>query len=186
MRLISFSLLSFLVFSLSSGFGQESIKAIDCDGIERTLNEQGLITVIIYSNAALQEWTRKAGTSVDPFHGNPLFRQMVVVDLRGTLASLAKGYTQRRMSRDLNTEAQRLIPYYREKGNPNDPREDLVAIADFDGELSKQLGWERASKEKRVLLFGRDGKVLKRWKSIEDLNELVTTVQAQLEASSSP
>lgn len=158
----------------------EIITAVDADDIERELNKPGWVSVILYSNEALQDWTREAGESLDPFQGMKDFRSIVVVDLRNSLALFAKGYTLRRMRRDLDAEAERVIPYYRKNGNPGDPREGMMAVADFHGEACEALGWEEKSKDKRVIIFNREGKVAKSWEAMEDFKELKAVVRALL------
>lgn len=160
----------------------ETITAVDADEIKRELNKPGWVSVIIYSNEALQDWTREAGKALDPFQGMKDFRAMVVVDLRNSLALLAKGYTQRRMQRDLDAEAERVTPYYRKNGNPGDPREGMMAIADFHGETCEALGWEKKTRDQRIIVFNRKGEVARSWESIEDFKELQAAVRSQLQS----
>lgn len=155
----------------------------DADGVERRLDQPGRVTAVIYSNPALQEWTRKAGASLDKFQGRAAFRAVVVVDLRGTMADWAPGYTTRRMQRDLDAEARRVTPSYRTNGNPADPRPQMSAVPDFKGEASRALGWEVPGDRKRVVVFGKDGKVVFRSDDAVEFSGLQQAVARALEAA---
>jgi hypothetical protein len=171
----------FLIFT-SPLWPAEKITAVDADGIERVLNKPGWISVIIYSNESLQDWTREAGKALDEFQGMEDFRAMVVVDLRSSLALFAKGYTQRRMQRDLDKEAERVRPYYEKNGSTRNPRDGMMAIADFHGETCEALGWEDKARDKRIIIFTREGKKGKSWESIKDFKELKSGVRSLLQS----
>ncbi|MDR1305228.1 MAG: hypothetical protein LBK76_08410 [Verrucomicrobiales bacterium] len=156
------------IFLLCATVSGAEIKATDVDGRERVLNEANTVHVVIYSNEEVQDRTRAVNLALDEFQGLPGFRPVVVVDLRGSLAQLAKGYTRRRVARALDAEALRVTPRYRQNGNAGDPRADLCAVADFTGELSVKLGWRKPAATLRVIIFDRPGAELLRW---EDLSE---------------
>jgi hypothetical protein len=166
--------------AVASVSGAELIKVVDADGRERVLNGSGQIHVIIYSNEDVQERTRAAGRALDEFQGMREFRSVVVVDLRGSLANLAKGYTQRRMTRDLDAEALRVTPFYRRNGNPGDPRRDVSAVADFTGGLSVRLGWKKTGETLRVLVFDQHGGEAARWEDLRDYEKLRLAVKKLL------
>lgn len=158
----------------------DKIRATDADGVERTLNQTGRVNVIIYSNPSVQDRTRAAGKSLDPFQGKESFRSVVVVDLRGTMADWAPGYTVRRMVRDLNTEAERIRPAYEKNGNQGDPRKDVSAVADFKGETCDALDWDKPANQLRVIVFGKSGAKVKEWSDLKDYAQMTKTVKAEL------
>jgi hypothetical protein len=150
----------------------EPIKITDVDGRERVLNGAGKVHVVIYSNEDVQDDTRAASKSLDKFQGLAEFRTVVVVDLRGSLANLAQGYTQRRMIRDLDTEAERITPFYRSNGNEGNPRPDISAVPDFKGDISVRLGWKETAETLRVIVFDQNGKEAARWEDLKDYDPL--------------
>jgi len=163
---------AWLVLALVSMWMQPAGAAIrvkDADGVERRLDEPGRVTAVIYSNPAVQDWTRKAGAALDEFQGRADFRAVVVVDLRGTMADWAPGYTVRRMQRDLDAEAGRVAPFYQKNGNSGNPRPDMSAVADFKGEACRPLGWVEPAQRRRVVLFGKDGREAHRSEDQADL-----------------
>jgi hypothetical protein len=154
------------------------IQVQDADGVTRSLNPPGQVTVLIYSNPSVQDRTRQTGKALDLFQGRKDFRSIVVVDLRGTMADWAQGYTLRRMVKDLDQEALRVTPAYRKNGNPSNPRSDLSAVADFKGDLCLQLGWEKPQNQLRIILFDQKGRKHREWEDLKDFHELKTQVGA--------
>lgn len=156
------------------------IEAQDVDGKKVKLNAKERIHVIIYSTQSLQAKTRAAGKSLYPLQGHPNLRVIVVIDLRSSLAQLAKGYTIKRARADLDEEAKRLEPFYRKNGNFSSPRPDLSAIADFDGALCRRLGWNEPSDTLQVIVYDNTGREIKRWKNLKDYDELYNRVKKLL------
>ncbi|MDR1146233.1 MAG: hypothetical protein LBK71_08875 [Verrucomicrobiales bacterium] len=162
--------------SVSATVNAAEIRAVDVDGRERVLNGSGRVHVVIYSNEEVQDATRAASRALDELQGVRAFRSVIVVDLRGSLAHLAPGYAQRRMMRDLDAEAERLTPFYRNNGNGGDPRADLSVVADFKGELAARLGWRESAATLRVLVFDQAGREAARWEDLRDYARLRKTV----------
>lgn len=166
-----------LVLTLSPLAAAPPITAKDADGVERTLNQVGQVTVIVSSNPSVQERTRQAGKAMDAFQGRTDFRSIVLVDLRGTMADWAKGYTLRRMMKDLDQEALRITPAYRKNGNSGNPRLAVSAVADFDGTVGLRLGWLKPKNQLRVIIFDRNGKRFREWEDLKNLSELTSALQ---------
>lgn len=170
-----------VVFSLNVVMGgAEPITAVDADDKERRFNQPGYVSVVIYGTSGLQDWTRQAGEALDVFQGMEDFRGFVVVDLRGYF-SLFHGFIKSRMREDMDEEAERIEPFYRKNGNDGDPREGLSATPDFDGSVSRALGWEEKADARRVVIFDREGEEARRWDALEDLSELTRVVRQILE-----
>ena len=180
-KAFAFLLYLFVLGALSGmSFGASPIRALDVDGDGIILNQKGKVTVVMYSNHATSEETTAAGKAVYPWHGKEDFRVCVVVDLRGSLALLVKGYAKRRIQRSLDAEAEVIRPYYHKNNNLGDPREHLTAFADMKGEICQSLGWDKKSDVFRAIIFGRDGKEFKRWDHLKDLQELKDAVDSAL------
>lgn len=156
-----------VLFMLLLGVGSlhagDLIQPKNCDGKIVTLNPEGKITVVMASSQPLAETTREFGRAMYPWQGLDDFRVIVVVDLRKSLGTLFKGWTVGKMKADLNEEGETLQPWFRARGNKNNPREVLCAIPDFDGKTSESLGWGSDDRKMKVTLFGKDGKMI--WSS---------------------
>jgi len=159
------------------------IRTLDADGCEWVLNKPGRVMVVICGNSSDQDDLRACGKSLDEFQGRRDFRAIVVVDLRGSLANLAKGYTCRRMSRGLDAEALRIKPIYRDKGNRGDPRPDIGSVADFDGQLCTRLGWGVAEKGVRTVVFDKGGTEKYRGRFPDNAGDLRKAVAKLVDAS---
>lgn len=144
-----------------------------CDGGTVILNPKGKITVVMASSQPLAETTREFGRAMYPWQGLDDFRVIVVVDLRKSLGTLFKGWTVGKMKADLNEEGETLQPWFRARGNKNNPREVLCAIPDFDGKTSESLGWGTDDRKMKVTLFGKDGNVI--WSSKDVLSSAEVT-----------
>lgn len=168
-----------LLFNLAAR-GQTPIKAVDADDRTWILNKPGRVMVVIGNNIKTADEARACGKAMDEFQGVKNFRCLVVVDLRGSLAQMSKGYTQRRMQRDLDKEAERIRKFYKDNENHTDPRDEIGAVADFDGNVCKRLNWQPKQKELRVVIFGKDGKLAKRFDPANDFSAIQREVEVQL------
>lgn len=158
------------------------IQAVDADDHRVTLNARGRITVVFLCSEQTQKEIRDAAGKIDPFRGLEKFRVVAVVDLRDSLGSMVGGIVKWRMQDDLDDEAERLTPYYRANGNQKNPRPDLSAVPDFNGAICKALGWPKVSNKLRAVVFGPDGKALKRWDDLENYQELYDVVEKALKS----
>jgi len=154
------------------------VRAVDAYDIERVLNPSQGVAVVIYSNPGVQDRTREAGLLLHQFVGEPGFQFMVLVDLRKTMADWAAGYTKRRIQRDL-LEKFKVLPPIPGRDLEKVGRPDVSAIADFKGKACNQLGWLKPEEQLRVLVFS-DGKEVKRWDDLTEMNELPQTVRNHL------
>ncbi len=131
----------------------------DADEKVWTIGAPGPVLVLISSTPSTQKLTREMGAALDEFQGKPNFRALVVVDLRSSLAHVAKGYTVRRMRKDLDQEAERIRPAYLKNGNTSDPRPEIGAVADFDGILCQHLSWSHEPSKLRVTILDSTGSI---------------------------
>lgn len=157
-------------------------KAVDADNHNLLINKPGLITLLLGTNQDSQDAARSAGQAVYPFRGRPDFDLIVVVDLRNSIAAWAPSIVLSEMRANLDKEAVELKPYFLKNGNKSNPRSSSHVIADFTGTICPQLGWPEHSDDLRGILFGGDGREIKRWDKIEDMAQLQSDVRAAIEA----
>jgi len=182
----SFLRLSALLFlaTVAVSASAKSLDATDADGHRVVLNAKGTVTAVISSSPDTQDRTREAGALLDPRRGRKDFRLAIVVDLRDSLAGIVPDFVKSQIRSNLDTEAKRLVPFYRKNGNPGNPRPDLVAIPDFDGKLVDALGWDPDDDKLRVSVYGRDGQLVKSWTDLKKPAELDAAVAKALAADS--
>jgi hypothetical protein len=158
------------------------IRAVDADNHSIVLNRAGLVTLVLGTNEDSQDAARAAGKAVYPFQGRPDFQLIVVVDLRGSIATWAPSIVLSRMRSNLDNEATELKPYFLKNGNKSNPRKTSYVIPDFSGTICPQLGWPPGSDDLRGILFGVDGREIERWDKIEDMTKLDADVRAAIQA----
>ncbi|HEY0257308.1 MAG TPA: hypothetical protein VGC39_07690 [Candidatus Methylacidiphilales bacterium] len=158
------------------------IKGVDADNHTVIVNKPGPITLLLGTNEDTGDAARVAGKAMYIFQGRPDFQLMVVVDLRDSIASWVPSIVLDKMRSNLDAEAIELKPYYLKNGNKSNPRESSHVIADFNGSIFPQLGWPDGSDSLRGILFGGDGREIKRWSKIQNMTELQNDVRAAIEA----
>jgi hypothetical protein len=157
-------------------------RAGDADNHNILLNRPGLITLVLGTNEDSQDAARSAGIAMYPLQGRPDFQLIVVVDLRNSIATWVPSVVLAQMRSNLDHEAIELKPYFLKNGNKSDPRKSSYVIPDFSGTICPQLGWTGSSDDLRGILFGADGREIKRWDKLEDMAGLQTDVRAAIQA----
>jgi hypothetical protein len=157
------------------------IKAVDADNHKILLNKPGMISVIIGTSEDSQDAARRAGRAMYPFQGMPDFQLIVVVDLRDSIASWVPSAVIGHMRRSLDQEAIELKPYYLKNGNKNNPRKFCHVVPDFKGTIVPQLAWTGTPDELHAIIYGADGREIRRWESVDDMNVLQNAARAALQ-----
>jgi len=155
-------------------------KALDADNRTILINRPGLITLLLGTSEDSQDAARAAGKAMYPLQGRPDFQLIVVVDLRDSIATWAPSIVLAQMRSNLDREAIELKPYFLKNGNKSNPRKSSYVIADFSGTICPQLAWTGSSDDLRGILFGADGREIKRWDKIDDLGLLQNDVRAAI------
>jgi hypothetical protein len=160
----------------------KKIKAMDADNHLILVNHPGAVTIVLGTNEDSQDAARAAGKVMYPLQGRPDFQLIVVVDLRGSIATWAPSIVLSRMRSSLDEEAIELKPYFLKNGNKSNPRFTSHVIPDFSGTICPQLGWPEGADDLRGILFGVDGREIARWDKIDDMGKLQSDVRAAIEA----
>lgn len=160
----------------------QKFKAVDVDNHSLLINKPGVITLLIGTGEDSQDAARAVGKMMYPLQGRPDFQLIVVVDLRDSIATWVPSVAIGQMRANLDKEAIELKPYYLKNGNRSNPRSTSYVIADFNGTICPKLGWTESSDDLRGILFGADGREIKRWDKIDDLTKLQTDVRVAIAA----
>ena len=155
-------------------------KAVDADNHTILINRPGVITLLIGTSEDSQDAARNAGKAMYPLQGRPDFQLIVIVDLRDSIAAWVPNVALSQMRSNLDREAITLKPYFLKNGNKSNPRSTSYVIADFKGTICPQLGWSECSDDLRGILFGADGRELKRWDKLNDFPALQGDVRAAI------
>jgi hypothetical protein len=156
-------------------------RATDADNHVVTLNKQNVVTLLLYTSEDSQDAAQRAGREMYPLQGRMDFQLVVVVDLRDSIATWAPSIAVSEMRARLDKEAVTLKPYFLQNHNKSNPRDSSYVIPDFNGATCTQLGWTEGSDELRGILFGADGREIKRWEKIKDMGGLFNDVRAAIQ-----
>jgi hypothetical protein len=81
------------------------------------------------------------------------------------------------MRRRLDSEARRLQTRYDQLKIVRNARQDVSAVADFDGTITTQLGAQPTSALFHVFVFGRNGELLKQWNDVPTAEDLAAALK---------
>jgi hypothetical protein len=81
------------------------------------------------------------------------------------------------MRRRIDSEARRLQSRYDQLKIARNARNDVFAVADFDGTITSQLGPQPTSALFHVFVFGRNGELLKQWNDVPTAEDLAATLR---------
>ena len=160
------------------------IKTTDADNHTIILNRPGMITVVIGTSEDSQDAARRAGRAMYPFQGMSDFQLVVVVDLRDSIASWVPSIVINHMRRSLDQEALELKPYFLKNGNKGNPRRSLHVVPDFKGKIVPLLNWGGTPDQLHAILFGADGREIRRWDKIGNMDVLQGAVRSALQSHS--
>ena len=149
----------------------------DVDG--NTLSTaDGHVSVIVVATLPNIDKARTVGDRVPDYClGNPTYRMITIVNFRKKRIRPARVILAALVRHRLDAEAQRLQLRYSEKKIARNPRRDVFAVADLDGEAIGQLGARPEGVDFRVFVFGRNGELLRKWSSVPGAKELAAVVK---------
>src|ERR1700719_3553201 len=139
----------------------DNLKFTDVDG--RTLSTaDGHVTVVVGTTRADLDKAHLVGDRIPQYClGNPGYRMITVIAFKKNPNRAVRFVYTGLIRRRLDAEAQRLKPRYLAKKLTRDPRPDLYAVADFDCTAAAQGRFNVASARFTVLVFARNGELLR-------------------------
>ena len=154
-----------------------ALNFVDVDG--HTLSTaDGHISVVVLTTAADSEKARAVGDRAPEFClGNPSYRMITVVNFARKDILLGRRIATMLVRRRLDEEAKRLQPRYDAKKITRNARDDVFAVADFDGSVSSQLGGQPEATDFRVFVFGKDGELRKQWDNVPAADDLAAILK---------
>jgi len=149
-----------------------SLSFVDIDG-NKLSTADGHVTVLVLATTTDWGKPRAVGERIPDYClGNPNYRMITIIRFvrkHGTIVSaVARGVVRRRVAE----EARRLQTRYNAKNIARDANSDIFVVTDFDGTVSSQLDGGPQGAGFRVLVFGRDGKLLAQWTDVPSAKQL--------------
>jgi hypothetical protein len=153
------------------------LRLSDVDGNSLSTAD-GHFIVLVLSNKANSDKAAAVGARIPDFClGNPNYRMITVVSFETKHSSPIRAVLRAAIRHRLDSEAQRLQRRYEEHKITRDARHDVFAVADFDGAVLDQLKLKPEAGAFRVLVFGKNGELLKDWADIPSADELAATLK---------
>ncbi len=182
-RVQIFLLVGVLCASLMSIFAELSVgqiyalKFVDVDGNTLSTADGRVTTVVLTTPADVPKAESVGDRTPDYCLGNSNYRMITIVNFEKKRSAATRIVFRALMRRRLDAEAERLRSRYAARNIARDPRQDVHAVADFDGTLVSQLGMRFESADFRVFVFGQNGELLKQWNDVPSVDELAAVVK---------
>jgi hypothetical protein len=153
------------------------INLVDVDG--NTLSTaDGRVTTVVLVNQSNIDKARGVGDRTPDFClGNPRYRMITVLAFETKHSKPVRMILSSLMRRRLDSEARRLQSRYDQLKIARNARQDVSAVADFDGTIITQLGAQSAADLFRVLVFDRNGELLKQWNDAPTPEQLAAALK---------
>ena len=150
----------------------------DVDG-NRISTAGGHVCIVIVTTREDQEKARALGDRVpEKYIGQAECRFVTIINFQKKIRSPFRPLTNVLVRRHLNQEARRIQPRYDKAHLARNPRNDLVAVPDFDGSAVAQLGIDPLSNEFAAFLFDGKGRLVRLWSGVPAPAELAAALAA--------
>jgi peroxiredoxin len=148
------------------------INLVDVDGSALSTADGHITTVVLISKSNIDKARAVGDRAPDFCLTNPSYRMITILAFEKKHSKPVRMIITSLMRRRLDSEARRLQSRYDQLKIVRNPRQDVRAVADFDGTISTQLGAQAAANLFRVFVFGRNGNLLKEWNDVPTAEEL--------------
>ncbi len=153
------------------------INLVDVDGHTFSIDDGHIMTVVLTTQSNIDK-ARAVGDRTPAFClGNPTYRMITVLAFEGKHSKPVRMVLTSLMRRRLDSEARRLQTRYDQLKIVRNARQDVSAVADFDGTITTQLGAQTTSALFHVLVFGRNGELLKQWNDVPTAEDLAAALK---------
>jgi len=144
----------------------------DVDG-NTFLTADGHMTTIVLTTQSGIDKARTTGDRIPDFClSNQTYRMITVLVFEKKHSKPTRLILTSLMRRRLDSEGHRLQNRYHNLQISRNARNDVSAVADFDGNVARQLGSEPAAGLFRILVFGKNGELIKEWSDVPAAEEL--------------
>ena len=145
---------------------------VDVDGNSLSTADGRITTIVLTTQAGIGRAHAVGDRTPDLCLGNPTYRMITVLVFETKHTKPTRFVLTSVMRHRLDSEGHRLQDRYDKLKIARDARRDLSCVADFDGAIARQLGSEPGSALFHVLIFGKNGELLKQWNDVPTTEEL--------------
>lgn len=153
------------------------INFVDVDGNTLSTADGHITTVVLVSKSNIDKARAVGDRTPDSCLGNPTYRMIIVLAFETKHSKPVRMIFTSLIRRRLDSEARHLQSRYDQLKIARNARQDVFAVADFDGVVTTRLGSQPSATLFHVLVFGRNGKLLKKWNDVPPANELAAVLK---------
>lgn len=154
-----------------------AITFTDVDGNKISTNDGRINTIVIARSDDVDKSRLVGDRSPEHCVGNQAYRFITVLTFAKQHGPTARKFFNAVARHRLDGEAKRLQPRYTALRRAQDPRTDMCLVLDFDGTVATELG--AASSPFEVIVLGRRGQLIKRWKGVPSADEFAAALKAE-------
>jgi len=153
------------------------INLADVDGHTFSIDDGHIMTVVLTTQSNIDKARAVGDRTPDFCLGNPTYRMITVLAFEGKHSKPVRMILTSLIRRRIDSEARRLQSRYDQLKIARNARNDVFAVADFDGTITSQLGAQPTSALFHVFVFGRNGELLKQWNDVPTAEDLAATLR---------
>jgi hypothetical protein len=162
--------------SLKSG-ATYKLRFDDVDG-KKIFTFDGHVSVIVVVTTKDTANAAEVGDRVPiRYKGNQKYRFLTIVHFRTIVSRWFSPIATLAIRHRLDQEATRIQPEYDKRKIRRNPRQDLFAVADFDGSALSKLGLSPDSNGVAVFLFDGNGVLMQYWQKVPDRESLAAALR---------
>ena len=149
-----------------------SLNLTDVDGnIFSTAD--GHITTLVVTTQSGADKARATGDRIPDFClGNPTYRMITVLVFEKKHSRPTQAIFNSLIRHRLDSEGHRLQDRYNKLQISRNARQDVSAVADFDGVVAQRLGLESIAGVFHIFVFGKKGELVQQWRDVPTTEEL--------------
>jgi len=153
------------------------VNLVDVDGNTFSTGDGHITTVVLVSKSNIDKAHAVGDRTPDSCLGNPTYRMITVLAFETKHSKPIRMILTSLMRRRVDSEAQQLQTRYDRLKIARNARQDVFAVADFDGVVTTQLGSQPSAALFHLFVFGRKGELLKQWNDVPSAEELAAVLR---------
>jgi len=164
------------LFSLKSG-ATYKLQFDDVDGRKISTFDGHVSVIVVVTTTDTANATEVGDRVPSRYKGNQKYRFLTIVHFRTIVSRWFSPILTLAIRNRLDQEATRIQPEYDKRKLRRNPRQDLFAVADFDGSALGKLGLSPDSNEVAVFLFDGNGVLMQYWQKVPDRESLAAALR---------
>jgi len=153
------------------------VNLVDVDKNTFSTADGHITTVVLVSKSNIDKAHAVGDHTPDSCLGNPTYRMITVLAFETKHSKPVRMILTSLMRRRIDSEAQKLQTRYDRLKITRNARQDVFAVADFDGVVATQLGSQPSAALFHLFVFGRNGELLKQWNDVPSAEELAAVLR---------